>query len=79
MEELNRNTASEISFIQRFFRWFDAFQIIKYLNFNHSPENKIPVTDAAYQFLCELYSNTAFTKNTYELLMYFRALEKQNQ
>ncbi|MGD9995076.1 MAG: glycosyltransferase family 2 protein [Salinivirgaceae bacterium] len=78
MQELNRNTASAASFVQRFFRWFDAFQIIKYLNFNHSPENKIPVTDAAYQFLCQQHSSTVFTKNTYELLMYFRSLEKRN-
>jgi hypothetical protein len=76
MEELNRNTASAASFMQRFFRWFDAFQIIKYLNFNHNPKNKIPVTDAAYQFLCQQHSNAVFTKNTYQLLMYFRSLEK---
>lgn len=79
MEELNRNTASPESFISRFFRWFDAFQIIKYLNFNHTPETRIPVTDAAYRFLRQQNANTDFTKNTYELLMYFRSLEKRNQ
>ncbi|MGE4290322.1 MAG: glycosyltransferase family 2 protein [Salinivirgaceae bacterium] len=76
MQELNRNTASQESFISRFYRWFDAFQIIKYLNFNHKQENKIPVTEAAFQFLCQQHASTVFTKNTYELLWYFRSLEK---
>jgi hypothetical protein len=33
--EINRNTKSLESFRKRFFRWFDAFRVIKFLNFAH--------------------------------------------
>lgn len=35
MEEILNNAATPESFRKRFFRWFDAFRIIKFLNYTH--------------------------------------------
>jgi glycosyltransferase involved in cell wall biosynthesis len=35
IEEINRHTASKVSFHKRFFDWFNAFKIIKFMNFVH--------------------------------------------
>jgi hypothetical protein len=32
LKELKNNTASEKAFVKRFFRWFDAFRLMKYLH-----------------------------------------------
>jgi glycosyltransferase involved in cell wall biosynthesis len=35
LDEINRHTASPTAFRKRFFDWFNAFRIIKYMNFVH--------------------------------------------
>ncbi len=36
LTEIRRNTKTENSFVKRFYRWFNSFKIIKYLNFYHT-------------------------------------------
>lgn len=47
--EIKSNTSNFSTFSKRFFHWFNAFRIIKYLNFAHSNNyyNKINVIEAA--------------------------------
>jgi len=39
IDEIKRNTSSYKSFRKRFFQWFDAFRLIKYLHFMRNVEN----------------------------------------
>ncbi len=50
LNEINGNCASKNTFSQRFYQWFDAFKIIKYLNFVHLSNKRIPVQEAVQQF-----------------------------
>jgi hypothetical protein len=43
IKEINDNCASVESFTKRFYQWFDAFMVIKYLNF--ARDNYFPSTD----------------------------------
>jgi hypothetical protein len=48
IEEINGNTANAISFAKRFFMWFDAFKLLKYLNFaNEHYYSKKPIGSEA--------------------------------
>lgn len=35
IEEINQNSSSLKTFTKRFFQWFDAFRLLKFLNFSH--------------------------------------------
>ena len=35
IEEIRQNSASQLSFVKRFFAYFDAFKVVKFLNFSH--------------------------------------------
>lgn len=35
IEEINQNSSSIKTFTKRFFQWFDAFRLLKFLNFSH--------------------------------------------
>jgi glycosyltransferase involved in cell wall biosynthesis len=50
ISELKGNCATEKTYIHRFYQWFDAFKIIKYLNFVHNTVPRIPITDAVHVF-----------------------------
>ncbi len=50
--EINNNSGSPAAFVNRFFRWFDAFRIVKFLNYaSRDFYKKVPVDQAARQFL----------------------------
>jgi len=77
--EINANSASVKAFIKRFYSWFDAFRIIKFLNYcsqNYTPQ--IAVRDAVNVYL----NTTGITlphKEASELEMLFllRKIERQ--
>jgi len=48
--EINKNTASPAKFKQRFYYWFDAFKVIKYLNFVHTKIQRVSVVDAVNSY-----------------------------
>jgi hypothetical protein len=52
IREARLNTASLHSFIKRFYSWFDAFKVIKFLNFaRESGEYNINICEAANKYL----------------------------
>ena len=76
IDEIRRNTSTYESFLKRFFFWFNMFRIVKYLNHIHTEKyKKIPVRDAAYNIL-ELSGFKDIPEDTWQLLLYYRSLEK---
>jgi hypothetical protein len=52
--EIKANAGSLKAFVNRFFRWFDAFRIIKYLNYaSRCWYNQVPVGQAVREYLKE--------------------------
>ncbi len=77
IREINRNSASPESFRKRFFRWFNAFMVIKYLNFSHDRFfEKLPVFDASRELLTELGITVPADIQPGQLLEVFRERER---
>lgn len=52
LKEIRKNAATKASFVKRFFVYFDAFQLVKFLNFSHQKTfKKIKVEEAAQVML----------------------------
>jgi hypothetical protein len=79
--EINANCRTVIAFINRFFRWFDAFRIVKYLNYaSRSYYGQIPVVEAVVGFLTITgHKEFSATTSAYELLMEMREIERGNR
>jgi hypothetical protein len=74
--EINSNTNNIQSFNKRFFTWFDAFRIIKYLNHAHECFfRKQQVIEATTNFL-EISGEIQQTLDTKKLLEIFKTKEK---
>jgi len=77
LNEIRKNSASEISFVKRFFVWFDAFRILKLVHFlrDHLFRD-VPVHLAASDLLqrLNLISNET---NSGELLSIYRKLDRE--
>jgi hypothetical protein len=78
IEESLANSTNENIFYRRFYNRFNAFQIIKFLNFVH--ENKIyekrPVNDESNTLLCELHHTNNMVDDV-ELLNYLRQVDSK--
>jgi len=75
IREIKRNTSGIQSFRKRFFGWFNMFKIVKYLNSVHIQlMEKKPVNQCAYELLIATGKDFK-SKNSSELLGYFRSLE----
>ena len=68
ISEIKNNSSTIDSFRNRFFQWFDAFKVIKYLNTNHNAANRIPIINAANAFLSIVGDNQNKKYNALELL-----------
>jgi hypothetical protein len=79
--EINANCSSLDTFINRFFRWFDAFRIVKYLNYaSRGFYNPLPVKAAVTQFLSVAgYEIPPETVGSLELLLILRQIERENK
>ena len=78
MLEIKNNTSGITSFKKRFFVWFNMFRIVKYLNYIHLEIfEKKPVDVSALELLKDT-GTTFHSKDPVELLLYFRALEKNS-
>ncbi len=76
IDEIKINTSSYESFMKRFFIWFNMFRIVKYMNHIHTERySKKPVHESAYDILV-LSGLKDIPKETGQLLMYYRLLEK---
>lgn len=76
--EINANCSSVNTFMNRFFRWFDAFRIVKYLNYaSRGFYNQLPVKTAITQFLSVAgYEIPPDTVSSLELLMILRQIDR---
>ncbi|MDD2196675.1 MAG: glycosyltransferase [Bacteroidales bacterium] len=74
IEEINKNTAHAATFKKRFFLWFDAFKLLKYLNYaNEHHYKRMPICSEASKLAQVL--NLKFNPNNpsaIELLNTFR-------
>ena len=77
LAHLNNNCASQKVFIKRFFELFNAFKVVKYLNYVHGNFlKKAPVSKSAKLFLKELGFIISEHPDTKTLLLIFRKMEK---
>jgi len=76
ISEIRRNVASSSAFVKRFYRWFDTFRVIRYLNHVHTAGifKKLPVTDVAARLLRLQNINPGET--TLQLLQQYRSLDR---
>lgn len=77
IEEIKANTANFQSFRKRFFLWFDAFRVVKYLNFAHEAHfEKVEVGEAAS--VCLNYLGVKVSgKDAKGLLIRFREMDRK--
>lgn len=76
LNEIKRNSSSLSSFEKRFFRWFNLFKILKYLNFGKKWEANISVITAAHDFLLKKGFKDINDTSAFNLLKIFRVLER---
>lgn len=75
--EIKKNTASPEMFTKRFFTWFNAFKIVKYLNAVHvNLYKKIPVNEAASKILV-MSGCSVLPESTAELLALYRKIDRE--
>lgn len=74
--EIKENSKSQSAFSKRFFSWFDAFKIIKYLNFCTQETKKIPIQIAIAKFFALMQYPQIRYKNDEELLDKLIEIEK---
>lgn len=75
--EIRRNTASPKMFTKRFFSWFNAFKIVKYLNAVHPLHfEKIPVKEAATKLLM-MSGLSDLPDSTADLLRLYRKRDRE--
>lgn len=74
ISEINKNSSSETTFVNRFYNWFDAFKVIKYLNYVHINEPRIPISEATKLFF-KSYNKNFINETDLDLLMTLRKLE----
>jgi len=75
LAEIQKNTSTPQAFIQRFFRWFNAFVVLKYMNFSHEQYyQRKPIAEMAKIFLNKYENINVNNLTTKELLLYFRKL-----
>ncbi|MCX7861769.1 MAG: hypothetical protein N2449_02100 [Bacteroidales bacterium] len=73
LHEIENNTSNFQTFQLRFFRWFNMFQVIKWLNYVHQHQyNKLPVNEAVVKFLQS--KNHSYSKNEKENLLLLRQM-----
>ncbi len=77
MAEIRGNSSRESTFIKRFYRWFNMFRTLKYINYAHQHYySRIPVWDAASEFISATDRGFQGVGNTKELLGYFREIQQ---
>jgi hypothetical protein len=73
--EIRRNSASEQTFLKRFYQWFDGFMVVKFLNFSHASNYKrVKVTEAIKDIFARQDIQLG---NNKELLLFLRLIDKK--
>lgn len=78
VDECRKNAANEASFTRRFFRWFNVFRVIKFLNATHETfYNKLEVAEAALELMmCDGSYPIGRKPTAGELLFLFRTADR---
>jgi len=75
--EIRGNAARESTFINRFYRWFNMFRTLKFINYAHQHHySRIPVAEAAGEILSEIHPGFQRGGKTKELLLLLREIQK---
>jgi glycosyltransferase involved in cell wall biosynthesis len=78
-DEINCNCCSEQTFRKKFFHWFNAFRILKYLNAVHKTcYTKSPVEEESLKLLELIKPGHYGINDTLELLKIYRIIEKDS-
>ena len=73
LNEIKRNTASQSSFRKRFFQWFDAFKLIKYLHYMRDNfYSDVPVRGEATKLARKVYQANLMGWSTSSILNWYR-------
>ena len=75
LDEIINNSSNPQSFVKRFFRWFNMFRIMKFLNYAEKYYPEIEVKKASGALL-KLESHEIQEANARTLLIHYRELEK---
>ena len=77
LAEIQRNTSQSKAFVNRFYRWFNAFLLMKFVHFARDNfHDNIPVTDAARWLLKSgLRKRISGHADAKELLLKFRKMD----
>jgi glycosyltransferase involved in cell wall biosynthesis len=74
--EIIKNTATPLMFTKRFFTWFNAFKIVKYLNAVHLDlYQKVPVETAA-SIMLQMVNNAQGKESETDLLALYRKIDR---
>ncbi len=77
LNEINANSSNLKTFVKRFFNWFDAFRVLKYLNFAHENYfNKQALLQEVEQLTDKILLKKPKAKNHKSYLEIFRDLER---
>lgn len=77
LEEIRLNSKTEAAFIKRFFRWFDAFKVLKFMHFvrdNGLPQ--LPIEQEVFRLFKVLNIEESLADSKLQLLL-LRTLEKK--
>jgi hypothetical protein len=76
--EIQGNSARESTFINRFYRWFNMFRTLKYINYAHQHHyQRMPILNAAREFISKTDPGYQGRANAKELLVYLREKQKR--
>jgi hypothetical protein len=76
MLEIRRNSARQSTFINRFYRWFNMFRTMKYINYAHLHHyDRMPVRDAAMEFISGNFPKYTGTGSARDLLFLLRDIQ----
>ena len=80
INDINNNCSNLTNFRKRFFVWFNAFKVLKYLNFTHEHNlEKVKITEVASQLLKKIKPDTDIPTDEKQLLLIFRSIEKKRR
>ena len=78
IDEINQNSSSIKTFTKRFYNWFDAFRVLKYLNFSHEKfYEKRDLLKVATELFYLITNKKLMEVSCKNLLEKYRSLERQ--
>ncbi|MCG8411548.1 MAG: glycosyltransferase family 2 protein [Bacteroidales bacterium] len=75
LEEINANSSNIKSFKKRFYNWFDAFRVLKYLNFAHDTSFNKKLLIEESKILLRRKDKKVDELNIYQMLELYRNLD----